>query len=99
MKPIEFAPEARDEFDAAAEWYESHAEGLGQRFIQRVEETLLHVRKAPRALVVWEGDSRFRKAVVRQFPYVIFFRELTDVIEIVAVAHGAREPGYWLGRQ
>jgi hypothetical protein len=30
MKPIVFTPSARAEFEAAAEWYESHADGLGE---------------------------------------------------------------------
>jgi hypothetical protein len=29
----------------------------------------------------------------------IFFRELPDSIEVVAIAHSAREPGYWLKRK
>jgi plasmid stabilization system protein ParE len=34
-----------------------------------------------------------------RFPYVLFYRELSDNIEVTAVAHGAREPGYWLKRK
>ena len=32
-------------------------------------------------------------------PYVIFYSELADRIEVLAIAHGAREPGYWLKRR
>jgi hypothetical protein len=32
MKPTFLAPSARAEFEAAAEWYESHADGLGEKF-------------------------------------------------------------------
>ncbi len=31
MKPIVFAPEAQAEFEAAVEWYEAKAVGLGER--------------------------------------------------------------------
>jgi hypothetical protein len=34
-----------------------------------------------------------------RFSYVLFYRELSDDIEIAAGAHGAREPGYWLKRK
>ncbi len=60
---------------------------------------VVRIDTAPREFPVWKGDRRFRRAVVQQFPYVIFFRELSDGIEVVAVAHAAREPGYWLKRK
>ncbi|GMV12825.1 MAG: hypothetical protein AMXMBFR56_10490 [Polyangiaceae bacterium] len=99
MKAVEFAPPARDEFDAAVDWYESQAEGVGRRFVQSVAETLEHIAEAPLESPVWHDDTRFRKAVVHRFPYVVFYRDLPKTIEVVAVAHGAREPGYWLGRK
>ena len=99
MKPTNFAPVARDEFDAATEWYESHSEGLGQRFVDCIDQTMTRISESPRGYPVWEGDRRFRKAVVQRFPYVIFYRELAESVDVVAVAHGAREPGYWLGRK
>ena len=33
MKPIDFAPDARAEFEAAVDWYEAKADGLGERFV------------------------------------------------------------------
>jgi hypothetical protein len=36
--------------------------------------------------------------VLRRFPYLIVFREGMEGIEIVAVAHGRRRPGYWRDR-
>jgi hypothetical protein len=30
--------------------------------------------------------------------YVVFFRDSGAVVEIMAVAHAKRRPGYWLGR-
>jgi toxin ParE1/3/4 len=99
MRPTAFAPSARAEFEAAAGWYEFHADGLGERFVTCVDEMVVRIGAAPKEFPVWDGDRRFRRAVVQQFPYVIFFRELSDGIEVVAVAHAAREPGYWLKRR
>ncbi len=99
MRPTAFAPSARAEFQAAAEWYEAHADGLGERFVACVDEIVVRIGTAPREFPVWDGDRRFRRAVVQQFPYVIFFRELPDGIVVVAIAHAARNPGYWLKRK
>jgi hypothetical protein len=34
----------------------------------------------------------------RDFPYFVVFRETTGGLEIIAVAHGRRRPGYWRDR-
>ena len=99
MKPIVFAPDARAEFEAAVEWYEAKAAGLGERFVSYVDEVLQLVEETPGGFPTWNVDPRFRRAVVQRFPYLVFYRDLADRIEVVAVAHGAREPGYWLKRR
>ncbi len=46
----------------------------------------------------WELDARYRRIVLRRSPYLLFHELRTDCIELVAVAHARREPGYWLDR-
>ncbi len=99
MRPTVFAPAARAEFDAAAEWYESRANGLGEKFADSIDEILGRMAESPTLFPIWDGDRRFRRAVAQRFPYVVFFRELPDNIEVIAIAHAAREPGYWLRRK
>jgi plasmid stabilization system protein ParE len=98
VKPLVVAPAARVELDAAAAWYESQAPGLGERFVHRIDEVLRRIQEAPSSFPLWEADARFRRVVTQKFPYLVFYRDLTDRIEIVAIAHGARKPGYWLNR-
>jgi len=33
-----------------------------------------------------------------RFPYAVVYRDQPERIEIVAVAHAARRPGYWQNR-
>jgi plasmid stabilization system protein ParE len=72
---------------------------LGERFVSYVDEVLQLVEETPSGFPTWNVDPRFRRAVVRRFPYLVFYRDLADRIEVVAIAHGAREPGYWLKRK
>jgi plasmid stabilization system protein ParE len=99
MKKVVFAPRAREEFEAAVEWYDSQQSGLGSEFVTLVDEVVRLVQEQPLAFAVWDRDIRFRHVVTGRFPYVVFYRVLDDTIEVTALAHGAREPGYWLRRQ
>jgi plasmid stabilization system protein ParE len=98
MKPAVLAPAAQDELTAAAEWYEGRAVGLGTDFVNCVHDVLVRLSESPAAFPTWDRDPRFKRFVVPSFPYVIFYRELSDQVQIVAIAHGAREPGYWMRR-
>jgi toxin ParE1/3/4 len=99
MKPTAFAPSARAELMAAAEWYETQADGLGGKFVSCMDEIIGRIKASPAGFPSWDGDRRFRRAVAQRFPYILFFREFPDSIEVIAVAHAAREPGYWLKRK
>jgi hypothetical protein len=39
-----------------------------------------------------------RRYLLHRFPFFVVFRETATRIEILAVAHARRRPGYWLGR-
>jgi plasmid stabilization system protein ParE len=39
-----------------------------------------------------------RKAVVKRFPYCIYYRAHTDRVEVIAVFHTSRDPSIWQGR-
>ena len=100
MKPVIYHPEASAEFGAAVERYESLAVGLGESFVDEVEAIVTRIVESPAQFPVWQGNPRFRKAVLPEtFPFAVFFRELNDCIRILAVAHGARKPGYWARRK
>lgn len=99
MTPVVFAPFARAELEAAAQWYEVRAPGLGEQLVLGIDETLQRISEAPASFPKWEGDQRFRRVVVQRFPYVVFYRERAGQIEVTAIAHGARKPGYWLERE
>jgi plasmid stabilization system protein ParE len=53
VKSVEFAPAARAELDAAADWYELERPGRGQRFYAAVERAVqliaavAHMRRRP----------------------------------------------------
>jgi hypothetical protein len=71
--PIRLLPEARTEFDAAADWYESQRTGLGGAFVRRIHEVLDRIAANPLLHATVYKDVR--KAVVKQFPFVVLYKE------------------------
>jgi len=39
-----------------------------------------------------------QRAVLDRYPFSIVYRELLHEIQVIAVAHAKRHPGYWRGR-
>jgi plasmid stabilization system protein ParE len=94
--PIRFLPEARDEFDRAADWYEHRQAGLGTAFVARVREVLQRISATPQLHAAVYQDVR--KAVVKQFPYVVLYREDASEVLVISVFHTARDPSIWQSR-
>lgn len=88
--------EARAEADAAAAFYNEKQPGLAQRFLDDLEDTLHRIRRHPKACRQVEGE--IRKCRVAHFPYGVIYRVRSDLIEIIAVTHLRRSPGYWKQR-
>ncbi len=97
MPSIELAPGAREEFDEAADWYGKHESELRSEFITSIDETLIQVRRLPLSFPVVYG-SNIRRALVRKFPFAIFFRYEETWIYIYAIFHTSRNPMIWHGR-
>jgi toxin ParE1/3/4 len=94
--PLRLLPEAKAEFDAAADWYEQQRPGLGVDFIARVRDVLNRISANPRLHATVYGDVR--KAVVARFPYVVIYREDAAEVVVIAVFHTARDPSIWQSR-
>ena len=88
--------EARAEADAAAAFYNDKQPGLAQRFLDNLEEALHRIQRHPQAYRQVEGE--IRKCRVAHFPYGVIYRARSDFIEIIAVMHLRRSPGYWTQR-
>ncbi len=91
--PIRFLPEARDEFDAATDWYEQRQAGLGATFILRVNDVLNRIAQNPQTCRVVYRDVR--QGVLRQFPDVVLYRQEGTEVIVISVFHSSRDPGIW----
>lgn len=89
--------EAELEYAEAALYCEFQVDDLGDRFTSHLEAALLKVRNGPFHYRCFEGECS--KVRVDRFPYAVIFRVVAeDQIQITAVAHLKRRPGYWKRR-
>ncbi len=89
----EFHPEALDEFQDAAIFYEEQQGGLGDRFIAAVQSAVGHIVESPNSWRIMEDDVR--RFLTKVFPYAVLYTVENERVLIVAVMHCYREPGYW----
>ncbi len=93
---VVFRPQAQEELVEARGWYEDRRSGLGAAFAAAVDSAIERVSERPSAYPRLHGE--IRRALVRRFPYGLFFRVLEDEIVVLGVVHGRRHPETWQSR-
>jgi toxin ParE1/3/4 len=87
---IKFIPESADELQDSALWYEDQKRGLGSNFMLSIEATLDSIQRNPFLFPIVRNQTR--RAVVKRFPYSVFYQIDHDVIIVLAVFHMSRDP-------
>jgi len=90
-------PQAEAELLDARNWYEEERPGLGEAFATEVDTLLARIIQAPLAYPRVQGETR--RALLRRFPYAIYFHAAADEIVVLAVIHGRRHPRRWQSRR
>ena len=73
----------------AAKWYEYQREGLGKEFVAEVDAAIGRIQANPEQYEVIHRE--IRHAILRRFPYGIFYRIQTLKISVFAVLHLKRD--------
>jgi plasmid stabilization system protein ParE len=94
--PVVISDEAKVDLNDATSWYEQQREGLGDEFLDCIDEAFDQIRQFPQLSPKVFLD--LRRKVVRRFPYLVIYRIDDDQITVVAVYHGKRHPRGWQER-
>lgn len=94
--PTRYRPAAIKELASAVAWYEARDQKVANEFRRLVRSKLREAAKSPHHWPL-EPDGT-RQILVANFPYALIVREIHRTLEVVAVAHTSREPGYWHDR-
>lgn len=96
MTAYRFLSPAEEEMTEAAAFYESRSGGLGNDFLDDVQQAIHRLSAYPHS-----GepiDSGLKRTLLHRFPFsLIYAVEQTEIV-IVAIAHHGRAPGYWRSR-
>lgn len=96
LRQAEYHPEAKSEIIESASWYDDKVDGLGLEFLFEVKNAESHIVQNSELWPNYEAGSR--RYIMKRFPFAVIYLTSEEKIQIVAVAHCKRKPGYWKDR-
>lgn len=87
---------AEQDITDAVLWYEKRVKGLGAHFIFSVDATIQSIQRNPKAYP--KAYKNLRRALLRRFPYGIYYFIKNEFIIVIAVYHEKRNPEDWMKR-
>jgi plasmid stabilization system protein ParE len=96
LRNLIILPEAEQDVAQAYTWYEEQEFGLGEEFLRCVDACIQFIRRNPEMYQV--AHESYRRAVVRRFPYVVFYEHSDTIVTVYAVFHCSQDPKKWRSR-
>lgn len=84
------------DIEAAFQWYEKEQTGLGLEFLHELRLAYNRIVEGP--FKYPHLRSGVRRAILKRFPYIIYFSVESAVIVVLAVLHASRDPAEWQRR-
>ena len=93
---VEVHPGAVVEARAAAQWYRANSESAAEAFLAEIDHAVGQIDEAPDRWPRYVHGTR--RYLLHRFPFSIVYRQQGSTIQVIAVVHGRRRPGYWKSR-
>lgn len=93
---VRLRPEAEQDLVEAALWYETNEPSLGRQFLDQVQVALAYIAEHPAAYTTVHNSVR--RALIKRFPFGIFYIEEDNGVVVIAILHGSRHPQLWAQR-
>lgn len=94
--PLAFHPDARQDALEAYQWYFKRSPQAAKAFQEELQEAGFAIQRSPARWAGYRWGTR--RYLMKRFPFVIVYRVTAEQIQVAAVAHGRRKPGYWKAR-
>jgi toxin ParE1/3/4 len=95
---VRFAQEAVEEAREARQWYQERSRAAAASFVSELDRALEQIQRYPALGAPYIAGTRRRLLLRFPFFIVYLYREDIPEIQVVAVAHAKRRPGYWQRR-
>ena len=93
---LRIRPEAEADLAEAYQWYKDKAGAVCDEFVNEVDRTFSLIGENPAMYpVVYKN---VRRALVRRFPYGVFYILEKGAVTILVVSHQARDSRFWKER-
>ena len=100
MKPsrqVDIHPEAIAEAQAACQWYGERSASAADAYLVELDRAIEAIADNPEMWPRYVHGTR--RYIFHRFPFYLVYRETIGRIQVIAVAHGRRKPGYWKNRR
>jgi len=87
---LRLTEKAQTEYIDAFLYYEGKQEGLGIRFEKEFDELIALIQDAP--LLFSKKYKNFREPLLKNFPYLIVFEIVEDIVVVQSVFHAKQDP-------
>jgi plasmid stabilization system protein ParE len=91
-----FTQAARTELIEAQDWFEGEAGGFGRHFREAIDALAERMSTNPQQFPI--VFKNVRRALLRRFPYALFFAVAGDTLFVIACFHASRDPLQWQKR-
>ena len=95
-RQIDVHPEAVAEAQAAAKWYRQRSVLAAGAFLAELDLAVERIAENPEMYPHYIRGTR--RYLLQRYPFYLVYREHPEKLELVAIAHGRRRPGYWKKR-
>ena len=95
MTPVELRRQAKSDIAEASRWYDDQRPGLGEIFRDELDASLRSIAENPLLYPMLYRHTR--RALLRKFPYGVFYLVEPERVLVLRVLHHARDPALWPG--
>lgn len=93
---IRLHPEAEFEARRARPWYSARNPRAADAFLVELDFAMFRIANGPhRHPSIYD---RYRRCTMQKFPFSVVYVVHPSFVEVLAIAHHRRRPGYWLDR-
>ena len=81
------------EIGEAYEWYQEQHPGIGFEFLEALDVQFQAISQSPQLYA--QTQRGVRRALLRRFPYGVFYASKGEIISVLALLRTSRSPRRW----